>query len=439
MIVALDPRPKAATIVGLTCHFREIMFPDATHCTCNHFPGVLRVTDHPEISTLGLPAAIQYLTMNDWTATFEKNAFPAIRELYAANGVPDRVFCRYATTEHNYDQAKRELTYWWMQRWVRGREDAEVTPEPETLTFPVKTLQDLLPTLPTNKGFAELTRLYQAAAQYQAPQLSTGDELRAYQAQQRATLVKLLGDEATLPRRARLASSEAVDGDLVIQSVEVPSEANLLVPALIVRPKSATGKLPVQVLVDTQGRAAAMTRDDPEGPRRRAAGGVLVVVPDVRCFGDLAATGNAAASAQRQAWERNGIVWGRPVPGMGCTDLRAVLDAVLARPDVDPQRVEVIARGSGEAALVVLFAAALDERITAADVDLAGCCFATRKLPIVPFVLRHGDVLQWAALVAPRKLALRNVPAEAGDWDWLAAVYTLAGAAAALDKNADSP
>ena len=28
MIVALDPRPKAATIVGLTCYFREIMFPD---------------------------------------------------------------------------------------------------------------------------------------------------------------------------------------------------------------------------------------------------------------------------------------------------------------------------------------------------------------------------------------------------------------------------
>ena len=439
MLVALDPRPKAATIVGLTCHFREIMFPDATHCTCNHFPGVLRVTDHPEISTLGLPAAIQYLTMNDWTATFEKNAFPAIRELYAANGVPDRVFCRYAPTDHNYDQAKRELTYWWMQRWVRGREDAEVTPEPQTLTFPVKTLQDLLPTLPANKGFAELRRLYQAAAQYQAPRLSTSDELRAYQAQQRATLVKLLGDEATLPRRARPASSETADGDLVIQSIEVPSEANLLVPAFLVRPKSAAGKLPVQVLVDAQGRAAAMTRDDPEGPHRRAAGGVLVVVPDVRCFGDLAATGNAAAAAQRQAWERNGIVWGRPVPGMGCTDLRAVLDAVLARSDVDPQRVEVIARGSGEAALVALFAAALDERITAADVDFAGCCFANRKLPSVPFVLRHGDVLQWAALVAPRKLALRNVPAGAGDGDWLAAAYTLAGTAAALDKSADSP
>ena len=32
------PRVKAATIVGLTCDFRQIMFPDATHCACNHFP-----------------------------------------------------------------------------------------------------------------------------------------------------------------------------------------------------------------------------------------------------------------------------------------------------------------------------------------------------------------------------------------------------------------
>ena len=70
MLVALDPRVKAATIVGLTCDFRQIMFPDSSHCACNHFPNVMQRTDHPEISTLGLPCPVQYLTMNDWTRQF---------------------------------------------------------------------------------------------------------------------------------------------------------------------------------------------------------------------------------------------------------------------------------------------------------------------------------------------------------------------------------
>ena len=316
------------------------------------------------------------------------------------NGLADRVFCKYAATEHNYDQAKRELTYWWMQRWVRGVANVEVEPEPETQTFPVKTLQDLLPTLPANKGFAELTKLYQASRQYRAPSLATADDLRTYQTQQRATLARLLGEDAILPSQAKYAGSETVDGDLIIEAIEVPSEAGIVVPAFVLRPKSAAGRLPVQVLVDTGGRQASLALDGPASPRGLAAGGALVVVPDLRCFGDLAAAGDAAAGAQRQAWERNGIVWGRPVPGMGCTDLRAVIGVILSRSDVDPQRVEVIARNSGEAALIALFAAALDERITAADIDFAGCCFAKRNLPLVPFVLQHGDVLQWAALVA---------------------------------------
>ena len=49
-----------------------------------------------------------------------------------------------------------------------------------------------------------------------------------------------------------------------------------------------------------------------------------------------------------------------------------------------------------------------------------------RNLPLVSCVLQHGDVLQWAALAADRKLTLRNVPAEAGDPAWLRNVFTLA-------------
>ena len=89
-------------------------------------------------------------------------------------------------------------------------------------------------------------------------------------------------------------------------------------------------------------------------------------------------------------------------------------------------------RGSGDLAVAALFAAALDRRITDLDADLAGCCFAKRNLALVSRVLEHGDVLQWAALSAQRRLTLRNVPPEAGDKAWLAAAFQAAGNAAGL-------
>jgi hypothetical protein len=153
----------------------------------------------------------------------------------------------------------------------------------------------------------------------------------------------------------------------------------------------------------------------------------LVVLPDVRCFGELSSTGAKDETRQGRAWERNGIVWGRPVPGMGCTDIQAVLDGLASRPDAGMARIHVIARESGALAIALLFAAALDERIASVDIDLEGSCFEKRNLPLVSFVLQHGDVLQWAALVADRKLTIRNTPPEAGDPQSLRGVFAVMG------------
>ena len=113
---------------------------------------------------------------------------------------------------------------------------------------------------------------------------------------------------------------------------------------------------------------------------------------------------------------------------------------------VDSNDVTVIARDSADLGAAALFAAALDPRIRCVDADLQDSCFAKTEtfggwwlapgydpsvrpagLSILPFVLRHGDVLQWAALLADRRVALRNVPAEAGDPAWLSGVFAAAG------------
>ena len=75
---------------------------------------------------------------------------------------------------------------------------------------------------------------------------------------------------------------------------------------------------------------------------------------------------------------------------------------------------------------------ALDTRIAIADLDFAGACFENRKLPLVSCVLQHGDVLQWAATVADRRLTLRGVPPECGDVAWLQRAFAAAGNADGL-------
>ena len=436
MLAGLDSRVKAATIVGLTCDFRQIMFPDSSHCVCNHFPDVMQRTDHPEISALGLPAAVQYLTMNDWTRRFEADNFPAIRELYAAHGISDRVFCRYFSTEHNYDRTKREWTYWWMERWLRGQIAAEPASEPETQTFPVETLSKLSAAVPGDKGFAEIGRLYRQQRSVPVPSLSSLADWQAYRQRMSDTLRQLLGDTATLPGKVTaIVGDTRTEGNTIVEYHAYPSEGPILVPAIVLRPKDATvPKLPVIVMLGAGGKDALLAETGPESPREVARQGSLVVLPDPRTYGELVSTGTKDAGSQARAWERNGIVWGRPVSGMAATDLRSVLDGVAARSDADLSRVTYITRGSGDLAVAALFAMILDARVSSADLDFNGACYAKRNLALVPRVLLHGDVMQWSALVADRRLRLRNVPPEAGDPAWLEQAFASVGNARGLER-----
>jgi len=421
MLLAVDPRVKAATIVGLTCDFRDIMFPDSSHCACNHFPNIMRRTDHPEISTLGLPCPVQYLTMNDWTKQFEEKQFPTIRQLYAAHGVEDRVFCRYYDTPHDYDRPKREVTYWWMDRWLRGSTASEPTPEPETTTFPVETLVNLAVEQPNDKGFGEIARIYRATRSLPAPDLASSESSERHRQEMIAALRDLLGMNVALPRRGERLTAEVETRDgVIVEHVAFPSEGSVVVPAWVVRPEQVGSQpLRLEILLDARGKDALIQLTGENSPQARALQGAAVVLPDLRTFGESFSTGTRDANAQTLAWQRNSIVWGRPVAGMGVTDLQAVIDGMAARRkddaaiEVDVEHTSVTANGSGDLAIAALFAMILDPRITDAELDFAGACYEKRNLMIVPRILLYGDIPHWAKLVTGRRLELTNVPSEA--------------------------
>ena len=454
MLTALDPRVKAAAIAGLTCDFREITFPHAAHCDCNHYPAVMRFTDAPEISALGLPRPVQYLTMNDWTRRFAQDNFPAIAALYTANGVADHVQCGYEPTEHTYDRSKREKTYGWMDHWLKGREDSGPEPEPEPIELiPAERLQTLRLEGLKDDDFRGVSQLYRRRRHFQPLALTSRSDWSAYSRRMTSALLELTGESAVLLPlgKQKAVVTRRTEGEFTLEESRVPSEAALEVPTVILRRTAHRGRLPVVMLCSAGGAEELLKEHGPSSPYALAQQGALVVLPDARFCGKLSASAlatdigpaamrfkpahmleaptahEAAALELARAWQRNALLWGRPLPAMTATDLRAVLNSVAGRADADMGRVRLVARGSGSVAIAVLFAAVLDSRVHAVDVDFQRACFENHTLPVVPFVLQYGDVLQWAAVLADREVVLHRLAAEAGSPAWLAAVFETLG------------
>lgn len=444
VLAALDPRVKAAVVAGLTCNYENILSPDSGHCACNHWPNAMRFMDFPELAVLAFPAWVHYLTMNDWTRSFERENFPAIQELYRANGYAQRVETLYEPTQHIYNRSKREQTYWWMERALMGCCCLEPIPEPENVvTFPVETIENLTVEGPKIAEFGGVSDSYAERTLYTAPVISAEDDWLRYRKRMTETLTELIGLNGELPSRVLRpeALSTIVRDGMLIDTVNCPSEGGLRIPTLLVRRKGAEGRLPIVLMLGPDGKDALLEADIPYGPLAYARDGALVVLPDVRFVGELSLMDRQGHTPY--GWRRASILWGRPFPGMACTDVRRVLDYVATCPEADMRSVKVVSRDSGPLASGLLFAAALDARITEADLDFDHCCFKLRNrapipwrhvddtirpnLPDVPFILRHGDVLQWAALLADRTLTLRNVHGEAGDPAWLSQTFAVLG------------
>lgn len=414
MLAALDERVQAASIVGITCDYREIMFPYRAHCTCNHWPGAMQLTDQPEISALALPRPIQFLTMDDWTRNFERDNLPKIRALYKANGVGERVDHQYWPTPHEYDRAKRRRTYQWMERWLRNKGTKRPPTEPETQTFAPQELLALFSkdgegAVIRDARFRQLGTFYRN--QYGAkPRRSVKSLGRHEVAEQRKVLKRLLGLDALLPRpRQQTRGTPGTHGGLLLEHFAFPSEGTVSVPTLLLHPRECVASR-IRVFCDDRAKEERL---ESRPIAQAARSGALVVLPDVRFVGALSLDSLKGCSKElvkfpiaapcdeltdgdyAQFWTRNGVLWGHPLPGMAATDILAVLDGVLR---VGRRRgLHVNLSAQGQVAAGALFAACLDDRIDTFDIDLGGHKFADGTLPLVPDILRYGDADDWLA------------------------------------------
>jgi dienelactone hydrolase len=439
MLVALDSRLKAATIAGMTCEYREILGDNWTHCHCNHWPNIMSYTDQPEITMLGFPAAIQYLTMNDWTATFAANDFPTIQTIYRENGHPDKTEVVYWPTPHTYDKPKRERTYWWMEKWVRGNRKAVMIAEPDDIQIvePHKRLYELKVDVPHERTFEDYIR---EVSPIDCPALADADAWKAYRTKMSDALGRLLGDAQKRPplqnssfREIKPAWAEGLE----VEEFLVASEDNILIPGYIIYPPEGIKPASMEIHLSVAGRAAV--EKTPQPYLERARQGAAVVLADLRFSGDYSAKRLAEKRGDPNslavAWDRNGALWGRPVAGLMVTDLECVIDYLAKDRGVNAGAVQVTARDDAPLALASLLAACHDARITVIDVDFVGRSYgksapqrnSPEALPLVCNILQYGDILQWAALLADRQVTLHRVPQDDAARHWLEDAFQKGG------------
>ncbi len=450
MIAALDDRVKAATVVGLTCDFREIMFPHAAHCACNHWPNAMTHTDLPEMSALAFPRPVQYLVMNDWTRSFPHDNFPDIQALYKENGIPDRTACTYYPTGHLYDREKRARTYWWMEKWLRDKGIHQPIPEEpaEIVTvFPPETLYHWPVLNPDNKGLEALPALFHEQYHHGRMGLTSPTDAMRYHRDMRNALPSLLGLDRTLPQQhADVDVHDAERQDSVtITRVFFSGEGPLRMPTVIIAP-------------DVPERTTLCL--SPEGASRldtltpyleRAQAGERIVIPDIRFTGiydlerlagiigpdlvmhpiasDMPALPDYEAQRAQLlwAWERNSVVWGRPVIGMAVSDIESVLQGLQPDPLTNDHPIRIESSGSAYLGLAAVFAAVRNPKLTTVDVDLNNSRFETYRywredydaLPVIPFILRYGDAPQWLAVLSDRDVTARNLNATQEEINWL--------------------
>ena len=471
MITALDERIQAAVIVGLTCDFREIMFPHGAHCGCNHFPNFMAYTDFPEIASMAFPRSIQFLTMNDWTRHFIRDNFPDMAELYRRNGMADCVACTYWPTPHTYDRPKRERTYWWMEKWLRHGGDVAVAipEEPEDIqtVFPVEVLENLPVENSANKGIEALPEYFRTTWGFTCPELDSVQGWRHWRGEMCNALPALLGlDRSLEPATEGLIIAKESLGGVVTEELRVPSEGPLSLPAKMLCPEGEKAPWPIALVLSEAG--CQVEREALAQYREQAGEGHLIVLADVRFSGayslpDLAGLvspelsifdwasprGMSGSPEGRKkdllwAWERNGVCWGRPLPGMTVTDIQAVLGYLEERGFAMDSGISIETRGLSHLGLAALLAAALDSRITAVDVDLCGAdyvnarpfCEDPDQLPVIPFLMRYGGPVQWAGTLADRSVRLRNLAKTETEGAWLHALFSLPGNGGELHLDA---
>lgn len=267
-----------------------------------------------------------------------------------------------------------------------------------------------------------LEHVYAKQPRRMALRAETAEELRRWQGELRAEVVRLLGlaERAPLPPpdAQQLASRDRGDYVEELHALVVGEAAKL--PVYLLRPKTKPPWKPIIVFHGHDPSVQYVLGNYPDARTTReqlaldnnyaqalARQGYLVCAPEQRGFGTRLSDQHTTKSCRHLFFSY--LLEGRTLLGERCRDGQQAIDWLLARDDVTPGALG--ATGNSGGGTTTLWLAAIEPRITVAVPSCYFCSFKASILDIVhcecnyvPGILEMAEMGELAALLAPRPM-----------------------------------
>ena len=398
-LTALDDRIQVAApscyITTWRRLFETIGPQDAEQCLP---PFVADGLDHADFVYAAAPRPYIILSAirDFFSITGARATYRESKRIYDLLGAGDKLRMVEADDGHGFTKPRRVAAYGWFSEWLRGTPDSE--PEPEIKIAS----EDELYCTPTG----------QVATSLGGETVSTLNRARADLLRRPGKITAEAVSQVIGFQRPRsepvVRSFGSIDRPrYTIEKLVYESEPGISVPAVLFAPKQA-GRKPAVIFVDGRGKSAA--RRELES---LVESGVVVLAPDLRGLGETRAVADSPSDWTRLLGDYDSamtaMLTGSSLVGMRALDVLRGVDILAARSDVDPVRISSVGRGS--AAVALLHAAVLDQRIKRVALDgmLASYDMVVRRAlnrgvfeQVVPGVLKSYDLPDLIAALSPR-------------------------------------
>ncbi len=349
-----------------------------------------------------------------------RETYAEAKRIYALLGEREKLAMFEADDHHGYTKPRRMAAYRWFGRWLKGMDDQE--PEPEIDFASEEELRctesgQVATSLGGETVFSLNKKRVEQLGQKRSP-LSSPRDLTTYRDEIRQQVRRLTNFKMLKGPVSVKSYGEIQRPGYRIEKLTYESEPGIIVPALLFVPDPANVRTPAIVYVHEKGKAAEAS---PGGDIEQfVKAGFIVLAIDTRGSGETRFKETQQANDFPRFFgdydsAKTALLVGQPLVGMRALDVSRGVDLLVARAEVDSEKIYGFGKEAG--AVPLLYAAISDERLK--KVALEDMLISYRSIisnrihrqvfeNVVPGALRFYDFPDLVASLAPRPTWIVN-------------------------------